>query len=151
MANKEGLGEVTLPVEQAPPPMASTVATLDDLKKLESSILSQMQAMMSELLAPKPNPIVDPKVSTGGSPSKANPFPLLGFDPKKDKSLEKDKLGDTSTPSSKGKEDPRGEAHLGDNHAVPPPSSYSANVPIPMPNIVSQGSPPSLVSTSFEN
>ena len=151
MADKDGLGDVTLPVEQATPPMASTPATLDDLKKLESSILSQMQAMMSELLAPKPNPIVDPKVSTGGSPSKANPFPLLGFDPAKDKSLEEDKLGDTGTPSPQGKEETKGEGHLGDNHAVPPPGSYAANVPIPMPHIVSQGSPPLLDSTSFEN
>ena len=121
MADKEGLGDVTLPVEQETPPMASTPATLDDLKKLESSILSQMQAMMSELLAPKPNPIVDPKVSTGGSPSKANPFPLLVFDPAKDKSLEEDKLGDTGTPSPQGKEETKGEGQLGDNHAVPPP------------------------------
>ena len=153
MADKEGLGEVTLPMEQAPPPMASTPAMLDDLKKLESSILSQMQAMMLELLAPKPNPIPmeDPKVSSGGSPSKANTFPLLGFVPEKDKSLEKDKLGDSGTSSPKGKEETKGEAHLGDNHAVPPPGSYSANVPIPMPHIVSQGSPPLLDSTSFEN
>ena len=89
MADKDGLGDVTLPMKQVPPPMASTPATLDDLKKLESSILSQMQAMMSELLAPKQNPIPmeDPKVGTGGSPSKANPFPLLGFDPAKDNPL----------------------------------------------------------------
>jgi hypothetical protein len=72
-----------------------------------------MKAMMSQLLAPKPNPIIDPKMSIGGSPSKANPFPLLDFNPEKAKPLEEDKLGDTGTPSSKGKEGPSGNGHLG--------------------------------------
>jgi hypothetical protein len=46
---------------------------LDDLKKLESSILSQMKAMMAELLAPKPTPIIDPKVVTEASTPQVNP------------------------------------------------------------------------------
>jgi hypothetical protein len=62
MADEPGLGDVSLPMEQAPPPsIAANTATLDDLKKLESSILAQMKAMMAELLAPKPTPVVDPK------------------------------------------------------------------------------------------
>jgi hypothetical protein len=126
---------------------------LDDLQKLEPSILSKMQAMMSKLLAPKPNPIPidDPKVSAGGTPSKANPFPLLDFAPEKDKSLEKDKLEDSGASSPEWKEETKGVGHLGDNHPVTPPGSYSANVPIPMPHIVSQGSPPLLDCTSFKN
>ena len=82
MDDKEGLGDVTLPVEQETPPMASTSATLDDLKKLESSILSQMQAMMSELLAPKPNSTIDPKVGAEVSTPQDDPYPLLSFVPK---------------------------------------------------------------------
>jgi hypothetical protein len=75
----------------------------------------------------------------------------LGFDPRKDKSQEEEKLGDTGTSSSKWKEDPKSEGHLGGNHAVPPPSDYSVNFPILMAHIVSQGAPPLLDSTSFEN
>ncbi|KAK1670530.1 hypothetical protein QYE76_058689 [Lolium multiflorum] len=98
MADKEKLGDGALPVEQptSPPPIAPTMATLDDLKQLESSILSQMRAMMSELLAPKPTPIVESKESTESPPPKANPYPLLGFDPAKDKSQEEEKLGSST-------------------------------------------------------
>jgi hypothetical protein len=34
---------------------------------------------------------------------------------------------------------------------VPPPSDYSINVLIPMPHILSHGSPPLLESNNFEN
>jgi hypothetical protein len=119
MAEKEALGVVNVPGEQPPPPTntASTTATLDDLKKLESSILSQMKAMLEELIVPKPNPTIDPKASTGGSPPLAIPFPLLNFVPEKDKAREEENRGDTGTSCSKGKDEPRGEECLGGNHA----------------------------------
>jgi hypothetical protein len=68
-----------------------------------------MKAMMAELLASKPTPILESKEGTGSPPPKANPFPLLVFDPAKDKSQEEGKLGDTGTSSPKGKDSQKGE------------------------------------------
>ena len=75
------IGNGSLPGGQPPPPSNadSTTATLDDLKKLELSLVSQIKAMMMELVAPKPNPAIDPKASADVSPPKANPFPLVDF------------------------------------------------------------------------
>jgi hypothetical protein len=53
-----------------------------------------MKAMMEELIAPKPNPIIDPKASTVVSPPITNPSPLLNFVPEKDKVQEEEKLGE---------------------------------------------------------
>jgi hypothetical protein len=123
---------------------------LDDLKKLELSIVRQMKAMMMELVAPKPNPAVDPKASAEVPPRKANPFPLVGFVAQSTKVPQEEELGEIGT-SSKGKEEPPVAEHLRGNHAVPPPSDYTINVPIPMPHILSHGSPPLLESNSLEN
>jgi hypothetical protein len=57
-------------------PIDTTTATLDDLKKLESSIVNQMKAMMMELVAQKPTPTEDPKASAAEPPPKASQFPL---------------------------------------------------------------------------
>jgi hypothetical protein len=131
-------------------PIDSTTATLDDLKKLESSIVNQMKVMMMELVAQKPTPIVDPKASAEDPPPKVNQFPLVDFVAQSTKDPQKEGLGETGT-STKGKDETPVAERLGGNHAVPPPSDYTINVPIPMPHILSHGSPPLLESNNFEN
>ncbi|KAK1665502.1 hypothetical protein QYE76_053661 [Lolium multiflorum] len=81
MAEQENGENGFLPGEQSPPPsiVDSTPATLDDLKKLESSIVSQMKAMMMELIAPKPTPIIDPKASVNVPPQQVNTLHLVDF------------------------------------------------------------------------
>ena len=131
-------------------PVDSTTATLDDLKKLESSIVNQMKVMMMELVAQKPTPIVDPKASAEDPPPKVDQFPLVDFVAQSTKDPQKEGLGETGT-STKGKDETPVAERLGSNHAVPPPSDYTINVPIPMPHILSHGSPPLLESNNFEN
>ena len=65
MAEQEKVVNGSPAVEPPAPssPIDSITATLDDLKKLESSIVNQMKAMMMELVAQKLNHIVDPKAS----------------------------------------------------------------------------------------
>ncbi|KAK1664933.1 hypothetical protein QYE76_053092 [Lolium multiflorum] len=140
----------SLPGELPPPPSTvnSTTATLDDLKKLESSIVNQMKAMMMELVAPKPTPTIDPNASDEVPP--VTSFPLIDFVTQSTKTQQEEKLGESGT-STKGKDEPPVAGQLGGNHAVPPPSDYTLNVPIPMPHILSHGSPPLLESNSFEN
>jgi hypothetical protein len=154
MADKEA-GHDALPEVLAPPPTTTSIpASLDDLKKLESSILTQMQAMMADLLAPKttPTPQVTPIEDAGISPPKATaPNPLLPFIPAKGVPIEEDKVEDSGASSSQGKEKQKEGEHVGDSHAVPPQGSYATCVPVPMPHIVSQGLPPALDSTNFEN
>ncbi|KAK1679577.1 hypothetical protein QYE76_040425 [Lolium multiflorum] len=131
-------------------PVDTTTATLDDLKKLESSIVNQMKAMMMELVAQKPNPSVDPKASAEDLPPKANSFPLVDFVAQATKDPQKEGIGETGT-STKGKDETPVAERLGGYHEVPPPSDYTINVPIPMPHILSHGSPPLLESNNFEN
>jgi hypothetical protein len=137
-----------------PPSPSSTIdgttATLDDLKKLESSIVSQMKEMMMELVAQKPTPNDDPKASAEDTPPKASQFPLVDFVAQSTKDPQKEGLGETGI-STKGKDETPVAEHLGGNHAVPPPSDYTINFPIPMPHILSHGSPPLLESNNFEN
>jgi hypothetical protein len=72
---------VLLAEQVTAPPLASISATLDDLKQLESSIMSQMQALMAGFLGTKENPIPSAEVS----PSKASAeIPLIEFVPQKD-------------------------------------------------------------------
>ncbi|KAK1620182.1 hypothetical protein QYE76_025699 [Lolium multiflorum] len=130
-------------------PIDSTTATLDDLKKLESSIVAQMKAMMMELVVQKPNP--PPIASAEVPPPKANTLPLVDFVAEATKDSQKEGVGDTGT-STKGKDDDTPVAERqGGYHAVPPPNDYTINVPIPMPHILSHGSPPLLESNNFEN
>ncbi|KAK1616573.1 hypothetical protein QYE76_022090 [Lolium multiflorum] len=152
MAEQEKVVNGSLPGEQSSPPsiVDSTPATLDDLKKLESSIVSQMKAMMMELIAPKPTPIIDPKASVDVPPQQVNTLPLVDFVAQSIKPPREGELEDVGT-SSKGKDEPPVAGQLGGYHAVPPPSDYTINVPIPMPHILSHGSPPLLESNSFEN
>ncbi|KAK1644213.1 hypothetical protein QYE76_062018 [Lolium multiflorum] len=152
MAEQENGGNGFLPGEQSPPPsiVDSTPATLDYLKKLESSIVSQMKAMMMELIAPKPTPIIDPKASVNVPPPQVDTLPLVDFVAQSTKPPREGELEDVGT-SSKGKDEPPVTGQLGGYHAVPPPSDYSLNVPIPMPHILTHGSPPLLESNSFEN
>ena len=151
MAEQEMVVNGSLPGEQPPSSKAdSTTATLDDLKKLESSIVSQMKAMMMELITPKPNPIIDTKRGVDVPPPQVNIFPLVGFveqstNPPREKELEN---VDTS---SQGKDESPVAGQLRDDHAVSPPSDYAVNVPIPMPCILTHGLPPLLESNSFEN
>ncbi|KAK1616982.1 hypothetical protein QYE76_022499 [Lolium multiflorum] len=131
-------------------PINTTTATLDDLKKLDSSIVSQMKAMMMELVSQKPNPSVDPKASAEDLPPKDNSFPLVDFVAQAIKDPQKEGIGETGT-STKGKDETPVAERLGGYHEVPPPSDYTVNVPIPMPHILSHGSPPLLESNNFEN
>ncbi|KAK1664531.1 hypothetical protein QYE76_052690 [Lolium multiflorum] len=152
MAEQEAVENGSLPGELPPPPSTvnSTTATLDDLKKLESSIVNQMKAMMMELVAPKPTPTIDPNASAEVPPPKVTSFPLIDFVAQTTKTQQEEKLGEAGT-STKGKDEPPVAGQLGGNHAVPPPSDYTINVPIPMPHILSHGSPPLLESNNFEN
>ena len=101
-----------------------------------------MKAMMMELVVQKPNPL--PKASAEDPPPKANPLPLVDFVVEATKDSQEEGLGDTGT-STKGKDDDTPVAErLGGYHAVPPPNDYTINVPIPMPHILSHGSPPLL-------
>jgi hypothetical protein len=101
--------------------------------------------MMMELIAPKPNPIIDPKGSVDVPPQQVNTLPLVGFVEQSTKPPRERELEDVDT-SSKGKDEPPVTGQLGGNHAVPPPSDYAADVPIPMPHILTHGSPPLLES-----
>ncbi|KAK1643686.1 hypothetical protein QYE76_061491 [Lolium multiflorum] len=147
-ADKNGSPSLVPPAPSSP--VDTTTATLDDLKKLESSIVNQMKAMMMELVAQKPNPIVDPKASAEDPPPKANPFPLVDFVAQTTIYPQKEGLGETGT-STNGKDGTPVAKRLGGYHEVPPPSDYTINVPIPMPHILSHGSPPLLESNNFEN
>ncbi|KAK1678322.1 hypothetical protein QYE76_039170 [Lolium multiflorum] len=152
MAEQENGENGFLPGEQSPPPsiVDSTPATLDDLKKLESSIVSQMLAMMMELIAPKSTPIINPNASVDVPPPQVNTLPLVDFVAQSTKPPREGELEDIGT-SSKGKDESPVEGQLGGYHTVPPPSDYSLNVPIPMPRILTHGSPPLLDSNTFEN
>jgi hypothetical protein len=70
---------------------------LDDLKKLESSIISQMKAMMMELVAQKPTPTEDPKASAADPTPKASQFPLVDFVAQSTKDPQKEGLGEADT------------------------------------------------------
>ena len=141
MMDKDKDSETLLPEEQVTPPATASIpATLDDLKKLESSIMSQMQAMLAGFLGPKENPLPSAVVS----PSKVSAEkPLIVFVPKKGKPLEEEKVGDIGT-STNGEEVSKDKRDSDDSHAVPPPNNYSPNPPIHMTHIVSQGPPPAL-------
>ncbi|KAK1615927.1 hypothetical protein QYE76_021444 [Lolium multiflorum] len=78
------------------------------------------------------------------------PFPLVDFVAQATKDPQKEGLGETGT-STKGKDETPVAERLGGYHEVPPPSDYTINVPIPMPHILSHGSPPLLESNNFEN
>jgi hypothetical protein len=97
-------GSETLPVEQlASPANESISATFDDLKKLDSSILAQMQSLLAGFLAPKENPIP----SAGASPKDASAQnPLIAFVPEKGKPLDENLEG-TDTSTSKENDNPK--------------------------------------------
>jgi hypothetical protein len=88
-ADKNGSPSLVPPAPSSP--IDSTTATLDDLKKLESSIVAQMKAMMMELVVQKPNP--PPKASAEDPPPKANPFLLLILSRKRQKIHKRKGLG----------------------------------------------------------
>jgi hypothetical protein len=110
--------------------------------------MSQMQALMAGFLGPKENHIPSDEVS----PSKASAeIPLIKFIPEKGNPNVEEKVGDSGT-STKGEECSKEEKKDSeDSHAVPPPSSYTPNPPIPMPHIVSQRPPRAQDSSSFAN
>jgi hypothetical protein len=64
-----------------------------------------MKAMMMELIAPKPNPIIDPKGSVDVPPQQVNTLPLVGFVVQSTKPPREGELEDVDT-SSKGKDEP---------------------------------------------
>ncbi|KAK1630523.1 hypothetical protein QYE76_004838 [Lolium multiflorum] len=137
MAEQEVVVNGVLPREQSSPSSSAdnTPATLDDLKKLESSIVSQLKAMMMELITPKPNPIIDSKCGVNASPSQVDSFPCVEIIEQSTNSHWEKGLEDVDT-SSKGKD-------------VSPPNDCAVNVPMPMPCILSHGPPPLLESNSF--
>ncbi|KAK1607074.1 hypothetical protein QYE76_030747 [Lolium multiflorum] len=142
MAEQENGENGFLPGEQSPPPsiVDSTPATLDDLKKLESSIVSQFKAMMMELIAPKSTS----KASVDVPPPQVNTLPLVDFVAQSTKPPRERELEDIGT-SSKGKDMSPVAGQLIDIHAVFSPSDHALNVPIPMPCILPHGSPPLLL------
>ncbi|KAK1668095.1 hypothetical protein QYE76_056254 [Lolium multiflorum] len=150
MAEQEVVVNGVLPREQSSPSSSAdnTPATLDDLKKLESSIVSQLKAMMMELITPKSNPIIDTKRGVDVSPPQVNTFPCVGFVERSTNSPREKDLEDVDT-SSKGKDESPVTGQLRDDHAVSPPSDYVVNVPIPMPCILTHGLPPLLEYNSF--
>jgi hypothetical protein len=117
MAEQETVVNGSLPGEQSPPPsIADNIpTTLDDLKELESSIISQMKAMMMELISPKPNTIIDPKGSVDVPPQQVNILPLVGFVVQSTKPPREGELEDVGT-SSQGKDEPPAAGQLGSNH-----------------------------------
>jgi hypothetical protein len=77
----------------SPPPSANIPATLEDPKKLESYIMSQMQALMAGFLGPKENPITSVDVSPQRLPLKLHSLSLF----LKRTTLMKNKKWDTPT------------------------------------------------------
>ncbi|KAK1603983.1 hypothetical protein QYE76_027656 [Lolium multiflorum] len=150
MAEQEVVVNGVLPREQTSPSSSAdnTPATLDDLKKLESSIVSQLKAMMMELITPKSNPIIDTKRGVDVSSPQVDIFPCVGIVERSTNSPREKDLEDVDT-SSKGKDESPVAGQLRDDHAVSPPSDYAVNVPIPMPCILTHGLPPLLESNSF--
>ena len=103
--DKDKGSEVLATGNDVPPVVESIPSTLDDLKKLESSIMAQMQSMLAGFLAPKEN--LTP--SAGASPNVAPAMqPLIKFVLKTYKPIEKGPEGaGTSTPMENG--EPKGK------------------------------------------
>ena len=121
MAEQEVVVNGALSREQSSPSSSAdnTPATLYDLKKFESSIVSQLMAMMMELITPKPNPIIDTNRGVNVSPSQVDSFPCVEIVEQSTNSHREKDLEDVDT-SSKGKD-------------ASPSSDYDSNAQIPMP------------------
>ncbi|KAK1647794.1 hypothetical protein QYE76_065599 [Lolium multiflorum] len=137
MAEQEVVVNGVLPREQSSPSSSAdnTPATLYDLKKLESSIVSQLKAMMMELITPKPNPIIDNNRGVNASPSQVDSLPCVEIVEQSTNSHREKDLEDVDT-SSKGKD-------------ASPSSDYDSNAQMSMPCIMTHGPPPLLESNSF--
>ena len=118
---------------------AKNLATMDDLKQLESSMMSKFEEMMTILQSLKPNPMIalDTPQTTELPPTVTTRLGL-GF------------LAQTSTKvPSENTEEPENSTSKEENggkdySAVPPPPKYTLDPPIPMPHIIPQGAPPML-------
>jgi hypothetical protein len=146
MAKQEVVVNGVLSREQSSPSSSAdnTPATLDDLKKLESSIVSQLKAMMMELITPQPNPIIDTSRGVNVSPSQVDSFPCVEIVEQSTNSHREKDLENVDT-SSKGKDESPVAGKLIDIHAVFSPSDYAFKFPIPMPCNLPHGSPPLLL------
>src|SRR3954471_91117 len=127
------------------------LATMDDLKQLETSMMSKFEEMMTILQSLKPNPMVSlatpqttelpptiPVTATEVNPAAITTHLGLGF------------VAQTSTKvPSENTEEPvdstsKEESGGKDYSAVPPPPKYTPDPPIPMSYIIPQGEPPML-------
>ena len=127
MAEQEVVVNGVLPGEQSSPSSISdnTPATLDDLKKLESSIVSLLKAMMMEFITPKPNPIIDTHRGVNVIPSHVDSFPCVEIVEKSTNSHREKDLEDVDT-TSKGKD-------------AFPSSDYDSHAQMLMPCIMTHG------------
>ena len=133
MPNQEdGIGEA----------VTKDVATMEDLKKLESSLGSKFDAMMALLQEMKLNSI--PTTMTAPPLVPVASTPLMGFVLRKDTTQVESEENLVDTPPQKPKESE-------DYSAVPPPSRYTPEPFVPMPHIISQGAPPMLDTSNFAN
>ena len=140
-------GEELAPGDAIPQVVESIPATLDDLKKLESSIMTQMQSMLAGFFASKENQIPSAEANQSVAPAIQ---PFIKFVPETNKPNEKDSDG-VGTFAPKGNGDPKVRENQEGFHAVAPPNDYAFDPPVPMPHIVPQGPPPILDSSSFAN
>ena len=94
--------EVTTEGKEVPPAPFSIPSTLDDLKQLESSIMTQMETMLAQFLAPKENPTPSADATPKVAPIA---MPLFKFVPQGEKPLDEGAEGKgTSTPKDNGGE-----------------------------------------------
>ena len=137
---------------------SKNLATMDDLKQLESSMMSKFEEMMTLLQSLKPNPMVaidtpqpnevPPTVTVsapGVTPAAATTHLGLGFVAQTSTKVPSKNIEEPENPTSKGE---NGEK---DYSAVPPPPKYTPDPPIPMPHIIPQGAPPMLDTSNFAN
>ena len=130
---------------------SKNLATMDDLKQLESSMMSKFEEMMTILQSLKPNPMVSldtpqttelpPTVTMtapGVNPAAVTTHLGLGFVAQTSTKVPSENIEEHHShenPTSKGE---NGEK---DYSAVPPPPKYTPDPPIPMPHIIPQGEP----------
>jgi hypothetical protein len=142
---------------------AKEAASMDDLKKLESSLSGQMSSlessmtgqmqelrdMMKQLLSNQ-----TPHSTTESTTQVARVLtkPLNGFIEATKKTVGEEEVeGEDKSQKAGGSGDTKSQKDSGSdgNTAVPPPPWHSPNPPIPHPHIVHQGQPPKLEPTRF--
>src|SRR3954468_3219467 len=130
---------------------SKNLATMDDLKQLESSMMSKFEEMMTLLQSLKPNPMVaidtpqPNEVHPGVTPAATTTHLGLGFVAQTSTKVPSENTEEPENPTSKKENGGK------DYSAVPPPLKYTPDPPIPMPHIIPQGAPPMLDTSNFAN